>query len=317
MTIALVKYDGRKLSRIFLSEIREYLSILRIIDRLSPLLFLSSQKNLCHHIATPEAVAIPYQETTCLTSKHDLCIVYKNNDLNRLPEEINGAAGKTKNKYLLPRKTTAVLLIAIIFVFFLYSSDAIQEYFFASPSDNNSFNVLETNAYGTAAASSVLMTPEPSTGTALIIDASITSSADGTLSPTNTLIAFQTPGPEMMTPFGPGGLYIFHEVQPGESLALLARTYETSIEVLEANNIFPLGTSLWVGQIILVMPNQIDPTGLSSFQIIQLEVRTRVAEISEEYSVSIADLKSLNSLGPDDWLPAGRWLIIPYSNETN
>lgn len=214
----------------------------------------------------------------------------------------------------------ATSIIIVVSLILIYSFNAVQETISTSPILENQTVALKINSNSATKATRTVNfqdTPDQATPTALIEINPSTLPPTWTQAPTATLLVISTLGPDMMTPFGPGGQYILHEVQPGESLALLATTYETSIEVLESLNVFPQGSSLWVGQIVLVMPTQTDPSGLSAFQVIRLDVRTRVVDFSEEYNISIADLKLLNSLGLDEWLPAGRWMIVPYSTETN
>lgn len=278
------------------------------------------EKNHCHHVAKPEAVDSSYQENTCLTSEYNKCIVYKHTDIKKLPKEMKYSRGKSNKKLSNPRRIAAIIAISSAFLILFNSQNIIQDYFSTGPLPENRLIAIETESLLTVQVPSAVNfqdTPVQTTQTALFESNAIISPPAEIQTPTVTLLAFSTLGPDVMTPFGPGGQYILHEVQPGESLAFLALTYETTTEVLERLNVFQEGLSFWVGRIVLVFPNQIDPSEVSTFQVIRLAVRTRVVDFSEEYGISVAHLKGLNSLGLDIWLPAGRWLIVPYSTETN
>ena len=223
--------------------------------------------------------------------------------------------GKSKKMLSSPRQIAAIIAISSIFLILFNSQNFIQDYFSTGPLPDNQFIEIETESLLTSQAPSSVTfqdTPVQSTQTALIEANAIISPPTQTQTPKVTLLAFSTLGPDIMTPFGPGGQYILHEVQPGESLSFLALTYETTTEVLERLNVFQEGSSFWVGRIIIVIPNRIDPLGIGPMQVIRVEVLTNVKDISEEYGVSLNDLRSLNSLGNGEWVLAGRWLIIPF-----
>ena len=276
------------------------------------------EKNHCHHVTKPEAVDSIYQENTCLTSEYNKCIVYENTDIKKLPKEMKYSRGKSKKKLSNPRRIGAIIAISSAFLILFNSQNIIQDYFSTGPLPENRLIAIETESLLTVQLPSAVNfqdTPVQTTQTALFeANATISPPAE-TQTSTVTLLAFSTLGPDMMTPFGPGGQYILHTVQPGESLTFLALTYETTTEVLERLNVFQEGSSFWVGRIILVIPNRLDPSGIGPMQVIRVEVITNVDDISEEYGVSPNDLRSLNSLGNGDLVLAGRWLIIPFVPE--
>ncbi len=139
----------------------------------------------------------------------------------------------------------------------------------------------------------------------------VTPSPSSTQRPTRTPTPpGPTPGPGLMTPFGPEGQFLLHEARPGESYTAIAKLYQTTVEVLEALNYRMPGMSLWVGQIIVVLPGQTENAGLPAFQVVHIEERITLEALAEEYGVSVDDLRYYNALGEEDWVPAGRLLII-------
>jgi LysM repeat protein len=133
-----------------------------------------------------------------------------------------------------------------------------------------------------------------------------------TTTPFTTRTQEPTHGPDFGTPFGPNGIYVLHEVKPGESFPLLADNYQTTPEVIRALNSRQGSVGLWIGEVLVIMPGQTDLYGLPKFKVIQLDQARTLNQLAEEYGVSVSELQIYNSLGPDsDNIPAGRWIIIP------
>jgi LysM repeat protein len=40
--------------------------------------------------------------------------------------------------------------------------------------------------------------------------------------------------------------------------------------------------------------------------------RTEVKALAEKYQVDLEEIQKYNSLSNKNWIPAGRWLIIPH-----
>lgn len=116
----------------------------------------------------------------------------------------------------------------------------------------------------------------------------------------------------METYFGPENRYLLHVVQPGESLPLLAQYYQTSEEVLLASNVTTPGvTTLWAGRILVILPGQTDPQGVVKFEVIYLQEPAQLDNIAALYEVLDEEIRYYNALGPGNWVPSDRWLIIP------
>ncbi len=119
-----------------------------------------------------------------------------------------------------------------------------------------------------------------------------------------------TPGPSLDAPFGPGKKYLIHIAQPGDSWARLSDRFDTTPEVLALLNSGSGRNGIWVGSPVAVMPGQKDTNGVRPLLAVQITERTRVADIASQYGMQESDLRSENELGTDEWLDAGRWLIV-------
>jgi LysM repeat protein len=123
-----------------------------------------------------------------------------------------------------------------------------------------------------------------------------------------------TPGPEMETPFGPDQAFLLHTIEVGDSLWKLARIYETSPAVLMAANVLPSGAKIWPGEVIVILPGETDPEGIPRFQVVQLKADTHIDDLAREHELPVETVRQYNLLGPREWIPAGRWLILPYAH---
>jgi len=128
--------------------------------------------------------------------------------------------------------------------------------------------------------------------------------------PAPALTTTFTPGPEMMTPFGEAGLqFLIYEVAAGDSLQLIADRYDTSTEVLTAVN--TQDSLLWVGDIIVVCVGCDETQDLPQLTARYLDAGITLTELAEECDCPIEDLRRWNSLGEGDWIPEGRWIVVP------
>jgi hypothetical protein len=152
---------------------------------------------------------------------------------------------------------------------------------------------------------------EPS-ATILIGIPSETATTTATSRPTATKTATLTPGPSFETPFGPDQSYVLHRVSDGESYTQIAEMYDTSTGVLEESNIKPEGTRLLSGMIIVVLPGVHEIEGPQKFSIVFVDNRTELKALAEKYRVDVEEIQKHNSLSNKNWVPAGRWLIIPH-----
>jgi hypothetical protein len=278
----------------------------------------ASEGNYCYRVSFPEVVRILYQGHFCLTERYEFCKVFKNPGIQHLPDDIKHVPRKEKGKspgfsYFVPVMMVSALLILIIL-----SLKTFQDTSPIIPVSGDQGSIGGTSSYLTAEAlekDQIQTTPTPVNGIALTEGAESTPAVTETQDTTGIGLTLPTPGPEKLTPYGPDGRYVLHKVRPGESLAFLASIYRTTVDVLLWLNLLPEDSSLQAGQVLIVMPNQVDLAGLLQFQVIQVQVETRVLDLAEQFGVSENDLRWLNSLAPGEWLPVGRRLIIPITPE--
>jgi hypothetical protein len=119
----------------------------------------------------------------------------------------------------------------------------------------------------------------------------------------------------MGTPFGAGNRFAFHTVKIGESLSLVAETYQTTVGVIQASNVLIEGASIWPGTVLVILPGEKNQDNVQKYLAILVEEPTLVTSLSLEHSILPEEFRELNSLGEDDMIPAGRWIIVPVMGD--
>jgi len=287
-----------------------------------------SHAHRCYNVKSPDGIKLAHQEKFCLSELYEECEVFNSSGEEHLPPHIQ--AGRRKRQTPAYFKTwmliplliglTILLVAGIIVVKDRYSLTSYGS--FAKPN-----TPLPTHMFTNS--SGLIISPSPSTAltdiptetntqtigpsaTILIGIPSETATTTPTYRPTGTKPPTLTPGPSFETPFGSNQAYVLHRVSDGESYAKIAEMYDTSTEVLDKSNIKPESTKLLSGIIILVLPGVHEIEGTQKFDIIFVDRRIEVKALAEKYQVDLEEIQKYNSLSNKNWIPAGRWLIIPY-----
>ena len=287
-----------------------------------------SHAHRCYNVKSPERIEHAHQEKFCLSELYKECEVFNSSGEEHLPLHIREGREKRRSQKSLKTWILIPLLIGLTILLvtgILVAKDrySLTSYGgFTNPNTPLATHVL-TNSSG------FIISPSPSTtltdtpsgtntpiiepsATILIGIPSETATTTATYRPTGTKPPTLTPGPSFETPFGPNQSYVLHRVSDGESYTEIAEMYDTSTEVLEESNIKPESTKLLSGTIILVRPGVHEIEGTQKFNIIFVDRRTEVKALAEKYRVDLEEIQKYNSLSNKNWIPAGRWLIIPY-----
>jgi hypothetical protein len=138
----------------------------------------------------------------------------------------------------------------------------------------------------------------------------MTSTSTQTNTPTPAGTATFTPGPALNTPFGSEDFkFIVHEVQPGESLTMLAQRFDTTVDVLWVIN--GLGErTLWVGDFLVICVGCQTINDLPKLTPVYLEERGRVEDIAQAYNTSEEQFREWNGLGDSEIVEGERWIVV-------
>jgi hypothetical protein len=280
----------------------------------------STRWHVCFGVDPPEAIKGAYQVKYCLGPDHVRCIVNTSEELKSLPQEIVVepiTSRRGKWRYVIG----ACAVILLLIVWDLISSNG---FIFSGRITPISFDEIssivevKTEVKIDPSRTNIVtigdspdVTPAPLTETPIQFTSTPTIHPTWTQQPTTTTTPPPTPGPGLGTPFGEDDVYVVYRVQEGQSLLALAEFYDTSPEAIQAANVLREGRTVWPGDIIVIPVGQSDPGQVIQFVSRFVEKKTSIIDLAEDTGASIDVLRRYNLLGAEQWIPAGRWLIIP------
>ncbi|MFW6366611.1 MAG: LysM peptidoglycan-binding domain-containing protein, partial [Spirochaetota bacterium] len=106
---------------------------------------------------------------------------------------------------------------------------------------------------------------------------------------------------------GSASSFVYHTIQKGENLTVIARKYGTSVSVIKQNNTIKNPGKLYVGT-RLKIPSQAPPRKTVYHTVQRGE---NLSSIAQKFNVSVADIKRNNSLKNPNRLYVGTKLKIP------
>ena len=113
----------------------------------------------------------------------------------------------------------------------------------------------------------------------------------------------------LTAPFGPNNEYVLHRVKSTENISTLETLYLTSRAVIQESNI--IQGSIRIDQVLVILPDVTDPTGLTTFRVTQLDTDISVEDLADQLGVPASDLVYYNDLTPGQILTSGQWIIYP------
>jgi len=130
-----------------------------------------------------------------------------------------------------------------------------------------------------------------------------------------TLTSTPVPPHLLETPVGLTHKLLVHQVKDGESLILLAETYQTSAEAIQTINLS--NGTFWAGSLIVIPVGQTDVTAYPRFKVILIDTDgTLLSDLAARYSVDAGTLAQDNSLPADYIFHKGEWALIPAGQQT-
>ena len=257
-----------------------------------------SKFNCCYKSKPVIPVSFIHQRTACLNKNYSNCPVYQSESIIPLPKEIAGKFPKTEiSKFWL----TLVIVIFVVLI-------GVMASILLGAFNLSGVPVFIKNASLTSTPASVILPSETITAT------SPTSTFTQTLSPTGTdtpvvpaVIALHF----LETPFGENPTLVFHRVLEGESFILLANTYNTSIDAIQAVN-YGVENTLFADRVIVIPVNTTDVSALPAFAVFEATEHYLLIEtVAMGLNVNIVELCKYNYLPEGYVLTKGEWLLIP------
>jgi hypothetical protein len=262
--------------------------------------------NICHRAKGNSRPIIEYQRSTCLTSHHVDCIIYKSDPNKRMPKNIRQSWGPVRiNPKHIIRIFTILLLCLLVFLGIKYQASFIPqiEAFFV-PAWQQTQQVRPTTQ-PTQPTQPIILPTETQQPT---FTATTTPTLQITPSPTITI------EPSVLaldTPIGSENKFIILRVKEGAALGQFATLYNTTEAAIRAVN-FELQSVLFIDSILIVPIDLTDVSGLPAFEAVEIQAGGMTIEyFAQQNTVSPEDLYLYNNVQPGRILQIGEWLLVP------
>jgi len=257
-----------------------------------------SKFNCCYKSKPVVPVSFYHQRTSCLSKDYFSCPVYKSDSIIPLPKEIVGKFPKTEKSRLwltliivIMVGLAGVILCALFGIFNLPGVPVFYGQASITPITTSDILPVETNT---------------------VIPPTLTFTQALTPIVTDTPVAPTAIAPHFLeTPFGEIPELVLHLVQEGEGFILLANTYNTSAEAIQAIN-YEMGNSLFANRVIVIPVNTTDVSTLPAFTVFEVtEDNLFIETVAMGLNVDIVELCKYNHLPERYVLTKGEWLLIP------
>lgn len=109
-----------------------------------------------------------------------------------------------------------------------------------------------------------------------------------------------------------GQKFVIHRILDGEQLILLARNFDTSIEVIKSLN-YQLPEPVWTGWVVVMAPGMltVDPS-LPAFSAYEVLADTTLEAVAKTLGIDLPLLEHYNLCLGNCPLSAGDWILVPH-----
>ena len=275
---------------------------LGFIDDIHTRMAFPAEQNVCHKCKPLTPPKASHQREFCLSTRFSECPVFPTEQAKPLPKELSFYDSSTlgrSRKVSIPSFIAGSVLLIIIAIWLIkfppWAPERLSDIGTNTPTIEN-FLVDYTRT--------VLITTSTPT-----VEPTATQ-----LPPTQT----STPVlPHLVeTPFGLENKLVVHQVLTGENLTMLAATYNTSVEAIQAINVIT-DKFMRVNSLLVIPVNQTDVAAYPQFQAVLItEEDTTFEELATQYAVELSLLSQVNLLPEDYAFQIGEWVLIPSKSTT-
>lgn len=261
-----------------------------------------AEQNVCHKCKPLNPPKASHQREYCLTTKFSECSIFPTEQGKPLPKELSFYESSTlgiSRKVSIPSIIAGSVLLILIAIWLIkfppWAPVALSETHTITPNVENS--LIDTT------------------------QAVVIPTASPTLEPTTTQLPptpTSTPVlPHLIeTPFGLENKLVVHQVLAGENLTMLAATFNTSVEAIQAINVIT-DKFMRVNTLLVIPVNHTDVSAYPRFQALLIdEPDTTLEELATQYAVELSLLGQVNHLPEDYSFQIGEWVLIPSTSTT-
>jgi hypothetical protein len=273
-----------------------------------------SEWNVCYHV---EPIAVPnhsHQEAYCLSTEFSLCPIFNTKSPQKMPDEI-----KLRRQISLEKiKQIGIIGVLVLLAILVLAGILFREQWVDKLPVFSSGMAMETKAVNNSDLPTGKKSEQTSIVTLLEISPTPPTAESSPIPPKAVSSPTKTdPVLALDVPIGDEVKFVMHRVLPGESLAIFADQYNTSIDGIisvNANLISPL----WVDWVVIVPVNFSDVTGLPAFEAYQVEEEgISLDALADRLSAALDQMALYNNIKADHKLQAGEWLLVPRGNPNN
>jgi hypothetical protein len=253
----------------------------------------SSPANHCFRTIPVTPIELDHQAEFCLSGKYRLCPLFQG-EPGRFKKRIRGETGRSKRRFqgwirhagtwFFP---TLILLVSIISLVYFLSQ---------VPPDRSPGVILDKTPTSFMESTRTFLQNSPPSSTIPIIVIT---------SPPLLL------GHDLEIPIGTQTPLLIHRVKTGESMAIMAKNYNTTEEAITYIN-FDFSLPLLPDQVIVIPLNQSEVANLPLFQPFQILDSLSLQDLVYLFACDLGLLQSYNMVDPGHVFSTGEWVLIPH-----
>jgi LysM repeat protein len=255
----------------------------------------ASPANHCFQPASPTAIKLDHQRRFCLSGRHPACEVFRS-EPGQSPKDLKTVTRRSRRE---PIKIRSLLLWIFPTLIVLAGIIAVVHFL------PGMFSPIPTLVSTQASTNIVMENTITPLATTAIPSVTITLP-----SITPTLVVVHA----LDVPIGTLTPLVIHRVKGGESLPLMARSYNTTEEAIKAIN-YNLTMPLWPNMVIVIPMNQADVRDLPFFEPYLIVENITPQALAERLTVDVVMLREYNLVSPETVLMIGEWVLIPHARQ--
>ncbi len=273
-----------------------------------------SEWNVCYHVMPEAAPILSHQGAYCLSADYAQCSIFNAETRQKMPEEIKLRMPISLEKI----KQIGIVVVIVLLAILVLVGVLFREQWLGQLTELSSMMNAETEFVNRDDLQTETPVNPTSTGLFSVINLTPLATESNLIDPTLSSSPTKTdPILALEVPIGDEVKFVMHRVLPGESLAIFADQFNTSIDAIigvNANLISPL----WVDWVVIVPVNFSDVTGLPVFEAYQVEEEGVLLEsLAERLTAAVDQMALYNNIDSDHKLHAGEWLLVPRGNPNN
>jgi hypothetical protein len=273
-----------------------------------------SEWNVCYHVQPIAAPNHSHQEAYCLSTEYALCPIFNTESPQKMPDGV-----KLRRQISIEKiKQIGIIAVLVLFVILVIVGILFREQWLDKIPEFSSDTGTGTELINSDDRQTGTIVSPTSTGLFSEISLAPLATEKAPTDPTAALNPTKTdPILALEVPIGDEVQFVMHRVLPGESLAIFADQYNTSIDAIIAVNA-NLISPLWVDWVVIVPVNFSDINGLPAFEAYQVEEEGVSLEVlAERLSAAVDQMSLYNNIDTDHKLHVGEWLLVPRGNPNN